>query len=742
MKDLNSNNNVNNLQDYESLKKLYDELQLQENEVEKELEGVIKEHDQLLIQLESVPKLVSSLDILSLDGNNLSNIISKTSLLAENVSSKVRLLDFAKGCIQDAIKRVDDILDLKSCVEGVKHSFKNEEYEQAAAFIHRYLSLDERALREILPADTEENDLSASFSYLHEAKASLQADVSKKFDEAVIARSRQQVERFFKLFPLVGLQEEGLLKFSKYLRAQIAEYSELNLDAALRADPKERLSSVIFAGTLTNLFESIAKVIDDQQPLVDTFYGPGMMLTVLKELQLECDLQAKYILEQFFISRSFQKVCENLTKTSDKQKGSDIKERVDPKDLDLLLGEIVLFSARAEIYHAFLNKRIQNDLDVIHNGKPGENEFYDVYLKSGLCRNIETLMSDYIVMESYFMKQMMLKAIAMDMSDRDSITSSAVDDIFFVLQKCLRRTISAKNMNIACAVINNASAILTSEYMDFFKSKIKTVGFLSSSLDISGMFQGKAQTNTTDLLTSKRDFLVVLNNIDTSCEYLAKLVADITEESVQKINQSEQLKLQSCLNDLATCSQEFKNILQTGILQLCTNALLPKIYSLIDSYVNVKHVLTEEDFSYYEVNDPFVQNLIAGLDSKIVSLKDCLTTTNYGLVVSMLCHEISARLEKVIIKCTFNRLGGLQLDKDLRSLIQYLTNASEWTIRDKFARITQISTILNLDKVNELLDYWGENSGPLTWRLTPGEVRAVLALRSDFRNEDIQRLKL
>ena len=28
------------------------------------------------------------------------------------------------------------------------------------------------------------------------------------------------------------------------------------------------------------------------------------------------------------------------------------------------------------------------------------------------------------------------------------------------------------------------------------------------SLDISGMFQGKTQTNTTDLLTAKRDFLV------------------------------------------------------------------------------------------------------------------------------------------------------------------------------------------------------------------------------------------
>lgn len=53
-----------------------------------------------------------------------------------------------------------------------------------------------------------------------------------------------------------------------------------------------------------------------------------------------------------------------------------------------------------------------------------------------------------------------------------------------------------------------------------------------------------------------------------------------------------------------------------------------------------------------------------------------------------------------------------------------------------------MATILNLERVTEILDYWGANSGPLTWRLTPAEVRQVLALRIDFRNEDIKRLRL
>lgn len=120
------------------------------------------------------------------------------------------------------------------------------------------------------------------------------------------------------------------------------------------------------------------------------------------------------------------------------------------------------------------------------------------------------------------------------------------------------------------------------------------------------------------------------------------------------------------------------------------------------------------------------------------------------------------------------QLGGLQFDKELRSLVAYLTTVTTWTIRDKFARLTQMATILNLERVThhscatkileqtvhmeraavdqdgvhvslqvtEIMDYWGPNSGPLTWRLTPAEVRQVLALRIDFRTEDIKRLRL
>ena len=44
------------------------------------------------------------------------------------------------------IQRADDILDLKFCMDGVQTSLHNEDYEQAAAHIHRYLSLDQSVI--------------------------------------------------------------------------------------------------------------------------------------------------------------------------------------------------------------------------------------------------------------------------------------------------------------------------------------------------------------------------------------------------------------------------------------------------------------------------------------------------------------------------------------------------------------------------------------------------------------------
>jgi hypothetical protein len=69
------------------------------------------------------------------------------------------------------------------------------------------------------------------------------------------------------------------------------------------------------------------------------------------------------------------------------------------------------------------------------------------------------------------------------------------------------------------------------------------------------------------------------------------------------------------------------------------------------------------------------------------------------------------------------------LDKEVRALAGYLTSATAISIRDKLARITQIATVLNLERPSEMADYWGPSAGQLAWRLTASEVRLIMTLR-------------
>lgn len=43
------------------------------------------------------------------------------------------------------------------------------------------------------------------------------------------------------------------------------------------------------------------------------------------------------------------------------------------------------------------------------------------------------------------------------------------------------------------------------------------------------------------------------------------------------------------------------------------------------------------------------------------------------------------------MKSVYNRLGGLQLDKDFRSLSSYLTGIAGWIVREKCTRLSQVS---------------------------------------------------
>jgi hypothetical protein len=108
----------------------------------------------------------------------------------------------------------------------------------------------------------------------------------------------------------------------------------------------------------------------------------------------------------------------------------------------------------------------------------------------------------------------------------------------------------------------------------------------------------------------------------------------------------------------------------------------------------------------------------------------------------LIVDKLVQRLEVLLSRKQFNQLGGLQLDRDARGLVAQLSELTARTVRDKFARLNQMAIILSLESVDEFLDYWGDESGHITWRLAPAEVRAILQQRMDFARDSILALPL
>ncbi|KAK4879456.1 hypothetical protein RN001_007602 [Aquatica leii] len=733
-----------------------EKLKLQEEMVFKEMKNFVTQKTYVDAKIKVLSKILPTLKTLKVETRGLVDTIHSIAESAESISNKVRTLDCARNRVEECQQRVGDLIDLGLCSEGVQTAILNEDYEKGAAHVHRFLSMDQSLLRKTATDVENISSVLKAVGTLQDAASQLRTIVQLKFDEAVRMEDLASVERFFKIFPLLDMHDEGIRKFCNYLSEKLKDTAEKNLHAALNTSASDKRHNVKFADTLTLLFEGLARIIDIHQPLVETYYGPGRLMSVVSYLQKECDTQVKLIMMEFNKHRQTNKKINQISEISKLSSTSSFSkiEKVDPKDLDILIQEITIMHVRMELYIKFIKRKVISDIEIsvpaIDERNNSIKQLDQLINASDLSRSKHDLLSLYLKLEQYFMEESVSKAVGMDSTETSQQTSSMVDDTFFIIRKCIRRTITSGSLDGICAVINIACGVLENDFCGVLRGRLRQ-GYPSGYLDLTQAYNvlqtsiqhGRLQPSDTEQIRTA--FIVALNNADSSTEYVETLCDSVltdVQKAIPNLNTNEQGKLESCLSGLSAVTTNLKEVIEYGMQQLRVSVIKPRISPWVDSFLNMNHQFTEDELSEYEAGESFVQTLIMNLDSLLSSFKNSLTDSNYDGLIKILITEVTARLEKVVLKSTFNRLGGLVLDKEVRSLAGYLTSATTWSVRDKFTRLSQIATILNLERVTEINDYWGNHDGALTWRLTPTEVRTIMNLRIDFKLEDIQRLKL
>ena len=72
------------------------------------------------------------------------------------------------------------------------------------------------------------------------------------------------------------------------------------------------------------------------------------------------------------------------------------------------------------------------------NRKALTSELEAMLKGSEFCHRMQELLGNYLLLERYFMEESVQKAVAMDTLDESSHNSSMVDDIYFIVRKCIR----------------------------------------------------------------------------------------------------------------------------------------------------------------------------------------------------------------------------------------------------------------------------------------------------------------
>ncbi|KRX59732.1 Conserved oligomeric Golgi complex subunit 4 [Trichinella sp. T9] len=698
------------------------------------------------------------------DFRQLANVFTSNWTLANGIGARVRRLDTAKIRVVDCMQLVDDALDSRLCVDGVQSSLAAGQYDRAADQLRRFLGVD-AAVRRLASGDGAHD----STSLMLDARDRLRAILVDEFDRADRRDDNASVERFFKLFPLIGEHELGLAEFGAQLTRRLADLVQRSLTVV------DDSGQPPFVDALRLLLDWLVRLIDAQQPIVDSCYGPGKLFVLWRLLQAQCDVEAGRILDNFFDHRQFYKKL-SLAENCLKQSAASRTTVVDPLDLDAMLSEITLIRTCVQLYFKFVRRKVSIGIGKMpdETAKQKEEkqrleEKFQTHLSNCVlnCR-MQELLGQYVAIEEYYMRESILKAIRLECRESGTLLSSVVDDCFFIISKSVRRALATSDVDCICAMLNHACALLETHHLAHLKSRLK-LGYPSSTGGLAEAYstaaiayasvvhQGKMSgaggigsgsgsggasggggigDSTTDKL--REDYLTALNDCGVSVECVEKLknrLKDDFRNVLLQLNDVDQQKLDSCLGQLDETANKFHSALSDAVDQLVRTSFKPRLRLAVDGFFNDTHAPSELEFVELESRGLFVENIIGCLQLLLEDLRQSLGERPLAMVHATTASLTADLLEKATLKGTYNRLGGLLLDKQIRKLAGYWTQFAGWSTRQRFSRLDQIVSLLNVDSVADAQDYCQSES--VTWLLNLAEIRQVLALRIDLPGNEI-----
>ncbi|KAM3335293.1 hypothetical protein ACQJBY_029615 [Aegilops geniculata] len=461
--------------------------------------------------LRSAPPLLS---LAASDAAALRESSSSTAALAEALSSRVRHLDAAHSRAESALARAEAALDRSRALDAARRALAADDLAAAATAAHEFLAIDAR-----FPTD---DDLRRD---LLDIKRRLEGLARRRLSAAVDAQDHPAVLRLVRLFPLLDLAPEGLQVYVAYLKKVVAlraraDFEHLTDLISATQPTSERPD---FVGCLTRLFKDIVLAVEENDAVLRELRGEDGVAYAIIELQEECDSRGTQILRRYADYRKLARLSSDInsyTKNLLSVMGSVANaaggsEGPDPREVEIYLEEILALTQLGEDYTEFMVNKIRGLRDV----KPELGPQAMKAFRNGSFNKMEKdLTGYYVILEEFFMVENIRKAIQIDEPVPDGLTTSMVDDVFFLLQSCCRRAAFTASINSLLAVLGGATSLLSNEFQEALQWRMREPN-LGAKLFLGGV--GVQKTG--------EEIATALNNMDVSSEYVLKLRHEVEE---------------------------------------------------------------------------------------------------------------------------------------------------------------------------------------------------------------------
>ncbi|KAJ7273448.1 COG4 transport protein-domain-containing protein [Mycena haematopus] len=684
------------------------EYQSEETKLSNSLSELLSTREPILASLARLQALVPHLDELQNEAVLLSSTVSATAQTAERVGGRVRSLDEEMRRVREAGDRVGQVMDLKTSLAALQSSIDSQDWESAARHCARAMSLP----LEVISGQFAETAVPTSDSHLppaqtlQAAREQLLAIFRQQFEQASRSRDSTTTSRFFKLFPAIGWEEEGLQAYAAFVVDLVR----------VRAPASAKTSSPLYYITaLTALFESIALIVGQHQPVVEKYYGKGKMQSVVARLLEECDRVTKVLIEGWQEERSIKRkladIAENppliLTSHNNavrRQQSSMVADEdpVDPREIDKVVSEVVVMAGRWNLFKKFLSRSLQESSENEPDLTQPPPELVTLVDTASQALFEETLSSQYMPLEIWYTRTTIDKRD----SSQVPVTTTTPDDVFYILKIVLSRVLSTGSLKTVEQMFEQLRDIMDKDYVGVIKKKLDDVYRSSGSSGPNARGEKAERENRAAFIAGSFRCAILLNDLDLSSSHLERLTRDLATSpaSTQHFLDIEHPVVKNHITGFSNLVAKFRSALRSGVEQLFNQLMRPKLRNLIiDVYKDVSYILDDDSYSAAEYNDVVRKRFIKAWEGLVDGYKDTFTESNYRLFFGLALDVLLRPWEKFMMGFKFTELGAIRFDRDLRAITAYLSSQTAFAdAREKFVRLQQLSTILNLESVSNV----------------------------------------